>query len=210
MTDHSIYRGWSASYVLGALDSAERIQFENHLSQCEECRREVAEFAPIPGLLAKLDGYESDPAPASVASMATDQVRSEWAALERSRKRWRWLAAAAAAVAVVAMVASAVPTFREETVWIVESSVSATGTIELESRAWGTAVHLDLADLPDREGYIAWVIDSSGNKQQIAVWGPTNGGVAVLDSTSSVKLDDVSVVAVTGLDGQEALLTATG
>lgn len=210
MTDHSIYRGWSASYVLGALDSTERLQFEDHLSQCEDCRREVAEFAPIPGLLSKLERYDSDPAPASVANMATDQVRSEWAALEQSRKKWQRFAAAAAAIAVVAMVASALPSFRQETVWIVESSVSATGTIELESRAWGTAIHLDLADLPDREGYIAWVIDNAGNKQQIAVWGPTASGVAVLDSTSSVTLNDVSIVAVTGLDGQEALLTASG
>ncbi len=210
MTDHSAFRGWSASYVLGALDSAERLQFEDHLSQCEECRREVAEFAPIPGLLAKLDGYESEPTPKRVASMASDQVRSEWAALQRSRKRWQWVASAAAAIAVVAMVSSALPASRQQTVWIVESSVSATGTIELESRAWGTAIHLELADLPLREGYIAWVIDNSGNRQQIAVWGPTDSGAAVLDSTSSVKLDDVSVVAVTGLDGQEPLLTAEG
>ena len=159
MTDHSVFRGWSASYVLGALDSAERLQFEDHLSQCEECRGEVAEFAPIPGLLSKLDGYESEPAPTRVANMASDQVRSDWSSLQHSRKRWQWIAAAAAVIAVVAMVVSALPTSRQETVWIVESSVSATGTIELESRAWGTAIHLDLADLPLREGYIAWVID---------------------------------------------------
>ena len=128
----------------------------------------------------------------------------------QSRKRWQWIASAAAVIAVVAMVVSSLPTSRQETVWIVESSVSATGTIELESRAWGTAIHLDLADLPLREGYIAWVIDNSGNKQQVAVWGPTDGGVAVLDSTSSVTLDDVSIVAVTGLDGLEPLLTAAG
>ncbi len=210
MTDHSVFRGWSASYVLGALDSAERLQFEDHLSQCEECRREVAEFAPIPGLLSKLDGYESEPAPTRVANMASDQVRSDWSALQHSRKRWQWIASAVAVIAVVAMVVSALPTSRQETVWIVESSVSATGTIELESRAWGTAIHLDLADLPLREGYIAWVIDKSGNKQQVAVWGPTDGRVAVLDSTSSVMLDDVSIVAVTGLDGLEPLLTAAG
>ncbi len=210
MTDHSVFRGWSASYVLGALDSAERLQFEDHLSQCEECRREVAEFAPIPGLLAKLDGYQSSPAPTRVANMASDQVRSEWMALQRSRKRWRWIASAAAVIAVVTMVASALPTSREETVWVVESSVSATGTIQLRSRAWGTAIHLDLADLPPREGYIAWVIDNSGKKQQVAVWGPTDSGVAVLDSTSSVSLNNVSIVAVTDLEGQEPLLTAQG
>lgn len=210
MSDHSTYRGWSASYILGALDSAERRQFEVHLSECDECRREIAEFAPIPGLLSKLDKSEFETIPPDVTARAAARVRSDWTALDRSRRRWQWIAGVAAIVVLVMVVVTAIPSSDGDEMWTVESPMAVAGSIGLESRAWGTAVHLDLSDLPARDGYIAWVIDDRGNKQQIAVWGPTESGKAELDSTSSVRLDAMTAIAVTDLSGEERLLTASG
>ncbi|MEE9299333.1 MAG: zf-HC2 domain-containing protein [Acidimicrobiia bacterium] len=209
MTEHHVYREWSAGYVLGALEPAERRQFEDHLTECEECRREIAEFAPLPGLLAKLGGAEFERTPSGVTTVVAERVRSEWVALNRSRKRWRWIASAAAAAVVVMALSSVLPRPDQDIVWTVESA-TASGTVTLESRAWGTAVHLDLENLPWREGYIAWVIDDGGNAQQIGVWLPTDSGTAILDSTSSIALDSVVMVAVSNLEGDEQLLTASG
>jgi len=45
----------SGPYVLGALLSAERENYERHLATCSECRNDVAELAVLPGLLGRLD-----------------------------------------------------------------------------------------------------------------------------------------------------------
>ena len=48
------YRRWDAAYVLGALAPAERREFEDHLSTCDDCRSEIAGIAGLPGLLAQM------------------------------------------------------------------------------------------------------------------------------------------------------------
>ncbi|WP_345711797.1 anti-sigma factor family protein, partial [Kineococcus glutinatus] len=41
-------------YVLGALSSAERIAFEEHLPGCARCRAALEELAGLPGLLSRV------------------------------------------------------------------------------------------------------------------------------------------------------------
>ncbi len=54
MTTHDEYADWDAAYVLGALSTAERLEFEGHLAECPTCRAAVADLAGMPGLLAQL------------------------------------------------------------------------------------------------------------------------------------------------------------
>lgn len=42
----------TAAYALNALDPGEHEQFTDHLSRCEECRQEVAEFQATASRLA--------------------------------------------------------------------------------------------------------------------------------------------------------------
>ncbi|RDI46816.1 anti-sigma factor family protein [Nocardia mexicana] len=49
------YATWDAPYVLGALDRAERLEYEAHLAQCPGCREAVAELSGMPGLLGQVD-----------------------------------------------------------------------------------------------------------------------------------------------------------
>ena len=48
------YARWDAAYVLGSLSSADRHEFEAHLSSCPSCRESVAELSGMPALLAQL------------------------------------------------------------------------------------------------------------------------------------------------------------
>ncbi|GAA3633785.1 anti-sigma factor family protein [Microlunatus ginsengisoli] len=48
------YLQWDAAYVLGALSSAERREYEHHLAGCSGCQRSVSELAGLPGLLAQV------------------------------------------------------------------------------------------------------------------------------------------------------------
>lgn len=53
--DHQRYSEWDAAYVLGALSTTERLEFEDHLDSCDKCRAAVAELSGLPGLLGRLD-----------------------------------------------------------------------------------------------------------------------------------------------------------
>jgi len=48
---HDDYATWDAPYLLGALDRDQRLEYEAHLSGCDECRLAVAELSGLPGLL---------------------------------------------------------------------------------------------------------------------------------------------------------------
>ncbi|MBA4858566.1 zf-HC2 domain-containing protein [Nocardia farcinica] len=108
------YTTWDAAYVLGALGSAERREYEEHLAGCPECRAAVTELAGLPGMLALVDaetaeamigaGEEQAPAPA-----APDLLPTLAAAAERRRRRSRWVAVGAALAGAAAAVAIAVP-----------------------------------------------------------------------------------------------------
>ena len=57
MTTHR-YADWDAAYVLGALSSADRREFEDHLATCPPCRDALAELAGMPGLLGAVSSVE--------------------------------------------------------------------------------------------------------------------------------------------------------
>src|SRR3546814_8313908 len=69
--EHDRVAQWDAAYVLGALSPADRRAYEDHLTECDECRRAVAELAPTVGLLSRvpaeraraMDGTPADPPP---------------------------------------------------------------------------------------------------------------------------------------------------
>ena len=209
MTDHQTYRDWSAAYVLGVLDPAERQEFESHLSSCEQCQREVASFAPIPGLLSRIESPDIEQAPGRIADRAATQVRSELAGLVQSRRRWRW-AAVAAAVALVALAATMLPgrQVSQATELALEPGSQAVGEITIESKPWGTAVDISLADLPPHDRYIAWVVSRDGEWQQIAAWGPTSGARAIVSGASSIPTSDIGEVVVTADDPGDTIATA--
>ncbi|EWT04080.1 hypothetical protein N864_16220 [Intrasporangium chromatireducens Q5-1] len=124
MTTHR-YAEWDAAYVLGALSSADRRDYEDHLAGCAPCRDAVAELAGMPGLLGAVSAVEvlaidtpepDDIGPAHLAAVpSTGAVpepgvpQSVQQGLKQSLRQgsprfWergrRWLAVAAALVAL--------------------------------------------------------------------------------------------------------------
>ncbi|PZR53318.1 hypothetical protein DNL40_07255 [Xylanimonas oleitrophica] len=101
------YREWDAAYVLGALDPAERREYEQHLAVCDACRAALGHLAGLPGLLGAVepqdraallaDGVQPTPGGADVVPLAA--VAS---AARRSRARRRSLLVAAGVALVVA------------------------------------------------------------------------------------------------------------
>jgi anti-sigma-K factor RskA len=88
-------------YVLGALEPAERADFEEHLAGCERCQAEVAELRGLPALL------EQAAPPVKVPPSLRERTFAEVeraAAQQRRRRRLR-LALTAVAACLVLVVA---------------------------------------------------------------------------------------------------------
>ena len=85
MTD-GLHRDVGA-YVMGALDADEREAFEAHLAGCERCQADVVAFAPVPGLLARVDIAELEEARPSDPTPVLEAARAHVGGLARSRRR---------------------------------------------------------------------------------------------------------------------------
>jgi anti-sigma-K factor RskA len=90
-------------YVLGALEPAERADFEEHLAGCERCQAEVAELRGLPALL------EQATPPVEVPPWLRERTFAavERAAAHQRRRRRLRLALTAAAACLVLVVAFA-------------------------------------------------------------------------------------------------------
>ena len=96
----------TAAYALHALDPAEARAYEEHLSHCERCRRELVDLSESAAALAyAADGPEP---PAGLRDRILAQARVERDNVVPLRPRWAVPAAVTAAAAVAAAVALAV------------------------------------------------------------------------------------------------------
>jgi hypothetical protein len=108
-----VFREWDAAYVLGALSSADRADFERHLATCPACSAAVTELAGLPGLLSKLGTEEA----VSLTALPQDghlmaarhepgQVQRLAASVSRQRRRSRVAVVAIAGGLVAASIVS--------------------------------------------------------------------------------------------------------
>ena len=161
--DDDKYAMWDAAYVLAALSTAERHEYEAHLSTCASCREAVGELNGMPALLSRLDrdevaaiddgNYDSSatpPMPPELLTSLLEKVR--W-----RRRRTRLVTwASAAAVAAVALVAGVFialqsnpgartlpPQQAESAVAMRQITPSAfTATVSVKSQAGGTTIDM--------------------------------------------------------------------
>jgi hypothetical protein len=110
------FREWDAAYVLGALNTDDRREYERHLPGCPACTTAVAELAVLPGILSALPATEAvaidEAAGTTPGAAAADHLRTAahqpglvqrlaGAAVKRTRRRRIRLAVGAAAAAAV-------------------------------------------------------------------------------------------------------------
>ena len=219
MTDHRRVREELGAYALGALEPRERGAVDAHLRECPECREEVARLAALPGLLARLaeDGTAGADVPAARADLG-ERALATIAARSRSRRRRhrRWGAALGGATAAVVVAAGlllagggggtdgdgGVP-LRVEAVAADAGEV--TGTAWADGRDWGTAIGVDLRDLPERPAYELTAIADDGHREVAATWSPTESGVARVEGGCAIRPADMAGYEVTAAGGEVLL-----
>jgi anti-sigma-K factor RskA len=175
----------TAAYALDALDPDEAEAYERHLSQCEECREQLAELNETAAALSFC--AVAPPPPAGLRASILDA-----AAAERSnvvpllRRRWvaRGLAVAAAAAAciVVGLAVSLSQSSKPQQRWTVAVGPAGKATISVSG----------LGAAPKGKTYEAWVI-AAGHSPRPA--GLFSGSTSALHLRGTVPQH--AVVAVT-------------
>ncbi len=209
---HVRYREWAAAYVLGALDPHERAEFETHLGSCPECRQEVTAFAPIPGLLAKVDPTEGteEPLPEHVVVAATVEAAAEITRLRRSRRIWQVTAAAAivALVLVGGVLLGRDDGGTPQVDYAVRSELGVTGEMTVVAVGSESAVSVTLDGLPERDAYTLWAVRPDGTTVEVFTW--AGDAHAEFARTISLPPGDVDHLAVTSAESTGDLLAVAG
>lgn len=209
-------------YLLGGLNQTDRSRIEQHLDACRQCRAEVADLAPIPGLLARASGEvaadanegavvapEPSGAPPPLETLLDDARRER-------RSRNRRLAAAgltlAASVAAVGFAVGATWSSGETpdatTSFVAAQPGGITGEARLLDKPWGTEIQIDLASLPDDATFHLEAAHSDGENERTATWRSTDTGRCSVVGATSLDVTDVDELRVISENG-EVLSVAT-
>jgi hypothetical protein len=225
------YATWDASYVLGALSSAERREYEAHLSTCARCRSAVAELSGIPPLLSLLTFDEvralDEPGP-EPAPMPADMLDSLVGKVRWRRRRYRWITSAAVGVAAALLAVGVVVAIRPETVGLQGGSSQAAATsvemtkvapspfsasISMSSFAWGTRIDMactygDWSSgggvAPSNLGMV--VVGRDGSHSQVATWTGLSGATALPSGNTALPENEIAAVQLVSADNGKVLL----
>lgn len=213
MTDHAELKRSLGSYLVGALDPAERAEVERHLSDCAFCREELASYAGLPGLMSRVTREEVQSGalvpPPSLLPAVLAAVERQRATEAGRLRRWRagaGLALVASAAAVIAVVG--IPgTGPSRMTFAAAAGQAATGDLVVADKPWGTALHLRV-HLPDASSYVAYAVDAAGRRTVAASWGRTPSGSMDVDGATALHRRDLASVLVTTGSG-DPLLSVT-
>jgi hypothetical protein len=163
------------AYALGLLEEQDSTAFEAHLAHCAACHAELAEFSPMKALLTGLAPVESP------EEGVTDLLHRRAAA---SRRRTRWAVAVGAAACLAALggglgigfatagngPAPGTAVLAGQLHSATDPNTGVTGTVGLLSKAWGTYITLDLADVHGPLECELIAVSKSGERRVVTGW----------------------------------------
>mgnify|MGYP001045752053 FL=1 len=224
MSAHEEFGQWDAAYVLGALSVADRRDYEQHLSECAECRRAVAELGPTMGLLGRLDaataaaidGRADGSAPVTVDDGGVRQTPAATRVRRLRPRVWAWAAAAVVAVAAVIAVPVALTVAAQPAASYTLQDVggaSLVASVRLSNADWGTRIQLDCtypaSARADDDGweYALAVVDKEGRVSSVSTWRAYPGSAASLAAATALPLSDIAAVEIQAPDGTVVMRT---
>jgi hypothetical protein len=229
VTEGDRYLTWDAAYVLGALSSTERREYEAHLQTCPSCRSAVAELSGMPALLAKLDledlraldeeQPDTPPLRPEVLGSVLEKVR--W-----RRRRSRLLMSGAVALAAALLAVGLLIVLRPEIMGLQNNAPTAApslemtkvsetpinATITMTSYGWGTRIDMACTygdwgqrDAPPQQlGMV--VVGRDGSRSQIATWLGLSGATALPSANTPLQMQEIAAVQLVSPDSGEVLL----
>ncbi|NUR06112.1 MAG: zf-HC2 domain-containing protein [Nocardioidaceae bacterium] len=226
------YSHLDGAYVLGSLSPAERLEFEQHLTGCRECARNVRELAGLPGLLKRVDAdvledpVDQPPVPDTLLPRLLRDVR-------RSGRRRLFVTAGVAAAAAAAVVTApfvvtqmvgdgapeAGPSTSQTPTPVAlrmtpVGDVPARASLAFQSVTWGTKLDLTCTyeppqemgtSMPDEVTYKLVVHTRDGHTEQVGTWRSPRGETMRLTAATASRRADISSVEVRTADGLPVL-----
>jgi anti-sigma factor RsiW len=201
--------------VLGALDVDERARVEAHVAGCEECRAELAELAPLPGLLRRVSEADLLRPPEAVSRSGAEAVpdlvpgvvaRADRAFREqraRRHRRWAVVGVAAALVGGVAVGTGALmadlPAHEAAAApVVVRADDPITGIhaeVTLHSSPTGTDLALRLSGVPAGEE-CRLVAQAGAQRDVTATWDATYNGEATFTGSTRFAVDQIDTLII--------------
>jgi len=167
------------AYALGLLEDEDSTAFEAHLATCPSCHAELDEFSPMKALLTGLGPVEDLD---HTAERGVVDLLSRRAAASRRRVRWTVAVGAAACVAALggglaaglAVAPNNPPPGTAVLAGQLHSATNqqtgVTGTVGLVTKAWGTYVSLDLADVHGPLECELIAVSKTGERRVVTGW----------------------------------------
>ena len=213
-TDATVSLG---AYVVGALDHSERVELEAHLAQCPMCRDELAELAPLPGLLSRLtvDEVLAGPPTADTADADGAMLERLLAAAARERRhasRMRLVSAAAAVVLLAGAGSGAViATQGHGTNWQ-QTAAAASGPVHLRvklaDQASGTKLDMTMWGVARGQRCSLVAVGRDGRTEDAGWWEAAYDGTAHITGTTSIARRDLTQLKVVTDDGKTLVTLA--
>jgi len=204
---HADLRLALGAYVLGALEPGERAELAAHLEDCARCRAEVAEFAPLPGLLGRLSPAEArSTEAASVPDRPLRGALAEVAARRRAR-RWR-LVAAAAVVAILTGVGAGLALSQHDdgargvTVSATDPATRVHASAKLEDGTSGTTIVLTMQGVRSGERCRLIAVARDGRRDVAGSWRASYVGDVSFDGSTAINRADLARLDVVTFAGR--------
>jgi hypothetical protein len=189
-------------YVVGAIEPDERAAVDAHLSQCYECREELAGLAPLPALLHRVPLEDAErillasQPPADITEPSPEMLDSllHQVGAKRRKRRFRGLFTAAAAVLVAvggaAAVAEAIAPHHQHH-QVIETATATQGTLGATVRygesSWGTSMSVQVSGFERWTACEFYVLTKDGHRilaggwlvgpDSKEIWYPVHSGV---------------------------------
>jgi hypothetical protein len=206
--------------LVGALDPAERPAVEDHLADCPRCTALLAELAPLPGLLHRVDplgdeaampGSDASPPVVTLGPPALRDRLVEAAREERARQHRRWAVGLSAAAAIVAVllvvgVVAGIGTGDRDRTTTVASATDPRSDVRADVRLvpadTGTEVGLRLVGVAPEEHCRLVAVDDHGRRDVAATWVATYHGEATVTGHTAFQADKIRQFLVITSAGQ--------
>jgi hypothetical protein len=219
------FNEWDAAYVLGALSTDERREFERHFAGCANCASAVAELAGIPGILTMIDSVSAvtlmetpEDFNASQHNPELVQTLARLVSQEKRQSRRRVsIGLTGAAVVLIAfgvLAGSVIHTSRSSNnstasiAWgsavdmVPLSPVVMTAHLHITRKPWGTRFDWDcnylgtLSASYSPNSYDLVITDVTGKRYTIATWSSPGPKADGLVATSSVSITNIRTVEI--------------
>lgn len=193
-------------FALGAADPEESTLVENHLTDCADCRAELARLAPLSEMLSRVPVTmlaDDDPRPAPKAKAG--RVRyAKVAAMSTA------VAAAAAGIGIGYWIAS--PPQSSPPAVVTLSGTNAAkhvrATVTLTATSWGTSIRLQAVGLPLNQPCRLIIHSRSGGTEVTGAWDEWYPGPVSIPASSSWRPADIASLQVATPAGNLVTITA--